>query len=543
MKKKYISMILCLVLCSSLFGCGKTSDSDNKNTQATESSKNNDTEVNIALDYSENDIILVRDYNNYAEGFVRYGYFVDGGGNIYNYSFSDGFYGDNSFYSNGSYSMIEELQAIQKYAEPTGSCDTSLVEMLYTEGMQIDPAAKPETGPVFACDAGQSNLYFHNPKTDEFIVICGAGDTELIPTDRHSEIISKLEGKIGASERSSDPIMLFTPDYYNYANAHCGYMDGLEGNGLEGNYVLLSQGEVAGFRELTGFDINTLFPNISTDEEDYPYGRYIYFVNIDNVPSTGYNIVYDALLKQGDKYRFIPGKDYKTPDPEEPVGEAMDGFINVYAVCFADSNPEYYDFLDWGGEPLKQVEASTTPNTSNNGNDELDDEAAKIFSEAAGEYYFASGAGAWSTDLTLNEDGTFDAQYHDSNMGESGDGYDGTTYFGICSGQFTITGKVDDNIYEMTMEITDHSPLDEEYIETYEYDDGTSYNNRMVYSEVYGIDDGTTFWLILEDAPTDELPESFISWMSMSRAWGDNIPAFLPFNGIYNIDGDAGFGQ
>ena len=92
MKKKYISMILCLVLCSSLFGCGKTSDSDNKNTQATESSKNNDTEVNIALDYSENDIILVRDYNNYAEGFVRYGYFVDGGGNIYNYSFSDGFF-------------------------------------------------------------------------------------------------------------------------------------------------------------------------------------------------------------------------------------------------------------------------------------------------------------------------------------------------------------------------------------------------------------------------------------------------------------------
>ncbi|MBQ8913677.1 MAG: hypothetical protein IJ054_06505 [Lachnospiraceae bacterium] len=530
MKKKYISMILCLVLCSSLFGCGKTSDSDNKNTQDTESSKNNDTEVNIALDYSENDIILVRDYNNYAEGFVRYGYFVDGGGNIYNYSFSDGFYGDNSFYSNGSYSMIEELQAIQKYAEPTGSCDTSLVEMLYTEGMQIDPAAKPETGPIFACDAGQSNLYFHNPKTDEFIVICGAGDTELIPTDKHSEIISNLEGKIDVSERSSDPIMLFTPDYYNYANAHCGYMDG-----LEGDYVLLSQGEVAAFRELTDFDINTLFPNISTDEEDYPYGRYIYFVNIENVPSTGYNIVYDAMLKQGDKYVFIPGKNYKTPEPEETVGEAMDGFINVYAVCFADSSPEYYDFLDWGGEPLKRVEASDIPNNTTSDSD-YDD----IWEMAAGEYYFASGAGAWSTDLTLYEDGSFDAQYHDSNMGESGDGYDGTTYFGICSGQFTITGKVDDNIYEMSMEITDHSPSDLEYIETYEESD---YKNRMVSSDVYGIDGGTTFWLILEGAPTDELPEGFISWMAMSRAWGNDIPDTLPFNGIYNIDGDAGFGQ
>ena len=531
MKRRLMSIALCIILIVSMSGCGKDAKKNNKINDNPTSEPTTEAGKDIALDYSENDIILVRDYNNYAEGFVRYGYFVDGGGNIYNYSFSDGFHGDNTFYSNGSYSMIEELQAIQKYAEPTGSCDASLVEMLYTEGMQIDPDAKPENGPVFACDAGQSNLYFHNPKTDEFIVICGNGDTELIPTDKHSEIISKLEGKIGASERSSDPIMLFTPDYYNYANAHCGYMDG-----LEGNYVLLSQGEVAGFRELTGFDINTLFPYISTDEEDYPYGRYIYFVNIDNVSSTGYNIVYDAMLKQGDKYRFIPGKDYKTPDPEEPVGEAMDGFINVYAVCFADSNPEYYDFLDWGGEPLKQVEALDTPNGGTGDDTDYDD----IWEMAAGEYYFASGAGAWSTDLTLYEDGTFDAQYHDSNMGESGDGYDGTTYFGICSGQFTITGKVDDNIYEMTMEITDHSPLDEEYIETYEESD---YRNLMVSSEVYGIDSGTTFWLILEDTPTDELPESFISWMAMSRAWGDNIPAFLPFNGIYNFDGDAGFGQ
>lgn len=529
MKKRLISIALCIILIVSMSGCGKEEKKDNKIDDNPTSEPTTEAGKDIALDYSEDDIILVRDYNNYAEGFVRYGYFVDGGGNIYNYNFADGYYGGYMYNSDRSYSMIEELQLIRDNSEPTGSCDTSLVEMLYAEGMQIDPDAKPETG-MTACDAGQSNLYFHNPKTDKFIVICGNGDTELIPTDKHSEIISKLEGKIGNSERSSEPIMLFTPDYYYFAYSHCGYMDG-----LDGDYVLLSQGEVAAFKELTGFDINALFPDISTDEEDYPYGRYIYFVNIQNVPSTGYNIVYDAMIKQGDKYVFIPGKDFKTPDPEEPVGEAMDGFINVYAAFFADNAPEYYDFLDWSGEPLKRVEALDIPSetTGNSDNDE-------IFSKAAGEYYFASGVGAWSTDLTLYKDGSFDAQYHDSNMGESGDGYDGTTYFGICSGRFTITGKVDDNIYEMTMEITDHSPLDEEYIETYEESD---YKNRMVSSDVYGIDGGRIFWLILEDTPTDELPEEFISWMAMSRAWGDDIPATLPFNGIYNIDGDAGFGQ
>lgn len=531
MKKRLMSIALCIILIVSMSGCGKKEKKNNK-IDDNPSEPTTEADKDITLDYSEDDIILVRDYSNYAWGFVRYGYFVDGKGNIYNYNFTDGYYADVILNNEDTYSMTEELQIIQKYAEPTGSCDVSLVNKIYNEGLQIDPTAKPETG-MTACDAGQSNLYFHNPKTDEFIVINGAGDSELIPTDKHAQVISNLEGQVGASERSNEPIMLFTPDYYYYANSHSGYMDG-----LDGNYVLLSQGEVKAFEELTGFDVNALFPDISTDEE-YSYGRYIYFVNIENVPSTGYNIVYDAMLKQGDKYVFIQGKDYKTPDPEELVGEAMDGFINVYAVFFADNSPEYYEFFDWGGDPLKRVEASDTPNDTNDDSD-YDD----IFSKAAGEYYFSSGVGAWSTDLTLYEDGTFEASYHDSNMGESGDGYDGTTYYGNCSGQFVINEKVDEGIYDMSIEITDHSPNDEEYIETYTYDDGSEYKNRMVSTDVYGIDDGMVFWLILEGTPTNMIPEDWLSGLAAPRAWSDDdIPETFPFNVIYNIQSGACFGQ
>ena len=533
MKKKYISLMICLVLSSLLFGCGKNSNTDKK-ISATSTEEDNDidkgTTTDVPLDFSETDIILIRDYINYAEGYERYGYFIDGAGNIYNYNFADGYYPDNSMNREPVYSMTEELQLIRQYAFPTGSCDISTVQNIYKEGMLIDPDAKMNTG-MTACDAGESSLYFHNPETDELILVSGDGDTELIPTDKHAETIAKLEEMTGASKNSNDPIMLFTTDYYNFASSNCGYMDN-----LEDNYVLLNQREVSAFKELTGIDINSFFPDIPTDsDESTSYGRYIYFVSIENVSSTGHNIVYDAMLKQGDNYVFLPGKDYKAPASDEMVGEAMDGFINVAAVYFTGNDPEYYNFLNWGGSPLKRVATNNISIGTDNASDYED-----IFEDISGDYYFASGAGAWSTDLTLYEDGTFDAQYHDSNMGESGDGYDGTTYFGICSGKFTITGKVDDNIYEMEMEITDHSPMDEEYIETYE---DSNYKNRMVSTDVYGIDGGTTFWLILEGVPTDMLPEEYISSVSSSHGWGMDTPASLPFNGIYNVDEAYGFGQ
>ena len=39
------------------------------------------------------------------------------------------------------------------------------------------------------------------------------------------------------------------------------------------------------------------------------------------------------------------------------------------------------------------------------------------------ECWFGSGAGAWSTTLTIHEDGSFFGVYRDSDMGDIGDGY------------------------------------------------------------------------------------------------------------------------
>ena len=69
--------------------------------------------------------------------------------------------------------------------------------------------------------------------------------------------------------------------------------------------------------------------------------------------------------------------------------------------------------------------AGATSETSDGGN---------IFSQMPKDYTFASGAGAWATSLELYEDGSFAGDYHDSDMGDSGDGYpNGTISVSILS--------------------------------------------------------------------------------------------------------------
>ena len=62
------------------------------------------------------------------------------------------------------------------------------------------------------------------------------------------------------------------------------------------------------------------------------------------------------------------------------------------------------------------------------------------------DFVFASGAGAWSTDLTLNQDGSFTGVYHDADTT--------TVYICTFSGQFGDIRQVDDHTWSMTLEET-----------------------------------------------------------------------------------------
>lgn len=149
------------------------------------------------------------------------------------------------------------------------------------------------------------------------------------------------------------------------------------------------------------------------------------------------------------------------------------------------------------------------------------------------QFIFSSGAGAWATVLDIYEDGTFMGNYHDSDMGDTGEGYpDGTIYYSNFSGAFTEPEMLNDYtaVFQIDYIRTEKTPGEEEILD----------NIRYVYSEPYGLENTKELYLYLPGAPTAELPEEFLSWVNF---WDPSQPEdeYLPFYGLYNVSQQEGF--
>lgn len=150
-------------------------------------------------------------------------------------------------------------------------------------------------------------------------------------------------------------------------------------------------------------------------------------------------------------------------------------------------------------------------------------------------FIFASGAGAWDTTLTIYEDGSFEGYFHDSDMGDTGEGYEnGTVYVCEFYGSFTDIKKVNDYTYSMRLEAIELAEEPgKEWIE-----DGVLF----VTGEPYGLVDAEEVLLYLPGAPTAELPEEFVTWIAMPNGWSeDDLPVYLDNYGLYNVNTESGF--
>ena len=150
------------------------------------------------------------------------------------------------------------------------------------------------------------------------------------------------------------------------------------------------------------------------------------------------------------------------------------------------------------------------------------------------EFSFLSGAGAWSTNLSLNRDGSFAGVFHDSEMGEMGDDYpNGTVYICAFSGAFTEIQQISEYAYSMKLaEIRTEHQEGEEWIE-----DGI----RYVASGPHGLNDSTEFVLYLPDTPVDQLSEGFLIWWPYFFEQETNPRDTLDCFGILNVGMEFGF--
>ena len=159
-------------------------------------------------------------------------------------------------------------------------------------------------------------------------------------------------------------------------------------------------------------------------------------------------------------------------------------------------------------------------------------ESPDLFAEIQGKLFeFTSGAGGWSTELTVEADGSFIGNYHDSEMGETGEGYpDGTLYGCSFHGQFTDLTQVDE--YSWTAKVT-VEPDEGQVPEMIE--DGI----RYVTSVPYGIEKAQTVTFFVPGTPVDRLPEGFADWSHLQEI--DPQATEIPYYAIWSEADEAGF--
>lgn len=135
-------------------------------------------------------------------------------------------------------------------------------------------------------------------------------------------------------------------------------------------------------------------------------------------------------------------------------------------------------------------------------------EGAELTFEELAKYRFefSSGVGAWSENFTIEADGSFSGVFADSDMGSTGEGYDGgTRYSGVYTGHFTELVKIDEYTYQMTLADISY----ENTVGTEEILDDILY----VYTDSYCLGGADTFTIYLPGTPLDKLTEEIRSWL------------------------------
>ena len=200
--------------------------------------------------------------------------------------------------------------------------------------------------------------------------------------------------------------------------------------------------------------------------------------------------------------------------------------------AFADTaidQMSYDDAMDFIDTMTEDSEAANTKDANG-----IDATLSAFFETDPG-FWFSSGAGAWSTDITLHKDGSFDGAYHDSDMGITGPGYpNGTIYTCEFTGRFTDFKKIDDYTYEMTLkDLTETTPTGtEEIIDEILYS----------YTGPSGFDGGTKFEFYLPGKPISEISEECMNW-NINYMFEDDKPDTLESYCIYNVDDQTAFFQ
>ena len=133
--------------------------------------------------------------------------------------------------------------------------------------------------------------------------------------------------------------------------------------------------------------------------------------------------------------------------------------------------------------------------------------------------YFSSGAGAWSTQMTVLPDGRFWGYYHDSDMGDIGKGYpNGTLYESSFTGVFSNAEKISNHEYQLQVQhLQVFGIVDSRQIKN---------NTRVITTDAHGVSQNEVFSFYRSNVPDDQLPEEARQWRER-MTYENEIPDIL----------------
>lgn len=152
-----------------------------------------------------------------------------------------------------------------------------------------------------------------------------------------------------------------------------------------------------------------------------------------------------------------------------------------------------------------------------------------LFAIMPSHFEFSGGAGGWSTQLNLYEDGSFDGFYSDRNMGELTEDYlKGTCRTCTFSGVFSTPRRVTDYVYAVSVQRLNY-PRD---VGTEWIEDGT----RYIQATPYGLDKTSEYYIYLPGCPYSVFKDGQFAYIG----YYDQIPQGR--FAIYAQDGSSWLG-
>lgn len=216
-------------------------------------------------------------------------------------------------------------------------------------------------------------------------------------------------------------------------------------------------------------------------------------------------------------------KNARVENPEakwETIPEAEQAELSEEQQDISDENSSVVSDIILSGEPSTNEDEASSNDLAVDVDPDLEEPA--LF-DAPMAFYYASGAGAWGSEITINPDWTFYGSFHDTDAGAEGGPQRRQCDY---TGRFVDIKKVDEYSWSLRIEsITPDRPIGDTWMEG---------DLRCIVASPYGITENTTYMIYVPGANDDILPSAYVG--ALFRPEGPLVQYSL-----YNPEGETIF--